>query len=56
MAESFFAKLSPAAPQTDLEHHQDAADDAGISIDHGLLHNVTDAAEVTGLDGMLFTQ
>lgn len=39
-----------------LEHYQNAADNAGISIDHGLLHNVTDAAEVTGFDGMLFTQ
>ena len=56
MAESFPAKLCPAAPVTDLEHHQDAAYDAGVSVDHGLLHDVTDAAEVAGLDGMLFSQ
>lgn len=42
--------------ETDLEHHQDAANDAGISSDHGLLHYVTDAAEVTGFNRVLFTQ
>lgn len=42
--------------ETDLEHHQDAPDNADVSIDHGFLHNVTDAAEVMGLNGMLFTQ
>lgn len=52
----FSAKLSTATPLTDLEHHQDTADDAFIAIDHGLLHDVTDAAEVTGLYGMLSTQ
>lgn len=50
-------KTGPSCPlSAHLEHHQDAADDAGVSIDHGLLHDVTDAAKVTGLDGMLFTQ
>lgn len=42
--------------ETNLENHQDAADDAGVSIHHGPLHDVTDAAEVTGLDGVLFAQ
>lgn len=43
-------------PLTDLEHYQDAADDAGISINHGLFHDVTDAAKMPGFDGMLFPQ
>lgn len=31
-------------------------DDAGIPIDHGLFHDVTDAAEVMGFDRMLLAQ
>lgn len=39
-----------------LEDNEDAADDAGVSIDHGLFHNVTDAAQVMGFNGMLLAQ
>lgn len=39
-----------------LEDNEDAADDAGVPIDHGLLHNVTDAAQVMGFNGMLLAQ
>ena len=42
--------------RSDLEHHQDTADDAGVAVHHGLLHDVTDAAEVARLDGVLLAQ
>lgn len=39
-----------------LEDHQDTADDAGVPVDHSLLHDVADAAEMLGLDGLLLAQ
>lgn len=47
---------SLAESETNLKYHQDAANDAGISVDHSLLHDVADAAEVAGLNGVLFAQ
>ena len=39
-----------------LKDDQDAADDAGVPVHHGLLHDVADAAEVARLHGVLLAQ
>ncbi len=38
--------------KTHLKYDQNAADDAGVSVNHGLLHDVTYEAEVAGLHGL----
>lgn len=39
-----------------LEDHQGAAYDAHVPVDHGFLHDVTDAAKMMGFNGVLLGQ
>lgn len=39
-----------------LKDNKNAAYDTGVSINHGLLHNVTNTAEMVSFDRMLFAQ
>lgn len=39
-----------------LKDDEDAAHDAGVTINHGLLHDVTDAAQMACLDWVLLAQ
>lgn len=39
-----------------LKDNKDAAYDTGVSINHGLLHDVTNAAQMACLNGVLLAQ